>query len=1101
MALSNSERIRQALELANEGLRPFIAREMAAEYGDGWLSIATQGLRDQRAQGPNIEDWDTQALISIILDQWGGVFRNALGPAERTFVFELKDIRNRWAHQESFSTDDTYRALDTINRLLSAISSPEAAEVDRQKSDLIRRRFEEQARWEKRKAASTAIEGQPASGYRPWRELVTPHPDVASGRYQQAEFAADLAQVQRGEGSEEYRDPRQFFDRTYVTEGLRHLLVNALRRLNGEGGDPVVELQTNFGGGKTHSMLALYHLFSGASVNGLPGIEAVVQDADGNGPMKANRAVLVGTAMSPAHVSEKDDGTKVGTMWGELAWQLLGREGYNVLAEADQKGVSPGSTQLKELLELASPCLVLIDEWVAYLRNMYKVDGLPSGSFEANLTFAQALTEAVKAVPRAQVVASVPASQIEIGGEGGKEALDRIKNTFGRIESSWRPASTEESFEIVRRRLFQPMSQDDYPARDAVIKAFGDLYRTQTQEFPSGCREGEYERRMKAAYPIHPELFDRLFTDWSALDRFQRTRGVLRLMAAVIHTLWERQDSSLLIPPSSVPIDAPPVQFELTQYLEDNWVPVIEKDVDGPNSLPLVQDRENPNLGRYSASRRVTRTVFMGSAPTLHSANKGLDDRHIKLGCVQPGEAVATFGDALRRLSDKATHLYVDGNRYWLSTQPTVTRVAQDRGAQYKQHEVFEEVERRLREEATKRGDFVRVHAVPSASGDIPDDTREARLVILGPDHVHARGNDSSPARVSARDILDNRGSSPRTYRNTLVFLAPDRNRLEDLEKAVRQMLAWKSIFDEWEELGLDAFQKNQAQTQSRRAEETVKGRIPETYQWLLVPEQPDPKGQMDWQEIRLTGSDGLAERASKRLRNDDLLLSVYAGTLLRMELDRIPLWRGEEKDRAPLKQLADDFATYLYLPRLRDDDVLLAAVQDGINQISWDPDTFAYADAYDQNADRYLGLKAGEAGSVSITSSSVLVKPKRAAQQLEEDETGGGGAGGAGAGGDGAVAGGSGTEGGTEGGGVVVSPQYRRFYGTAQLSAQRLAGDAMKIAEEVLQHLTAIQGSDVQVTLEIQAEFSDDVPEKTVRDVTENCRTLKFESAGFEKE
>jgi predicted AAA+ superfamily ATPase len=138
-------------------------------------------------------------------------------------------------------------------------------------------------------------------------------------------------------------------------------------------------------------------------------------------------------------------------------------------------------------------------------------------------------------------------------------------------------------------------------------------------------------------------------------------------MAAVIHSLWERHDSSLMILPASIPIDEPSVQFELKQYLEDSWVPVIEKDIDGPHSLPLRLDQENPNLGRYSACRRVARTIYVGSAPTLHTANKGLEDRQIKLGCAQPGESVATFGDALRRLTDNATHLYVDGRRYRLA--------------------------------------------------------------------------------------------------------------------------------------------------------------------------------------------------------------------------------------------------------------------------------------------------------------------------------------------------------------------------------------------------------------------------------------------------
>src|SRR5581483_2026265 len=180
-------------------------------------------------------------------------------------------------------------------------------------------------------------------------------------------------------------------------------------------------------------------------------------------------------------------------------------------------------------------------------------------------------------------------SDIEIGGEGGRSALERLQHTFGRMEAAWRAATTEEGFEIVRRRLFEPITDPQkFADRDGVVRAFAGLYRGQAGEFPSECREADYERRLAAAYPIHPELFDRLYTDWSTLDRFQRTRGVLRLMAAVIHALWEAQDGSLLILPASLPLSATGVQDELMRYLEDPWRPVIERDVDGPHSLPLA---------------------------------------------------------------------------------------------------------------------------------------------------------------------------------------------------------------------------------------------------------------------------------------------------------------------------------------------------------------------------------------------------------------------------------------------------------------------------------------------------------------------------------
>src|SRR5205085_2476149 len=250
------------------------------------------------------------------------VFRLTLGPAERSLLSELRDHRNRWAHQEAFSSDDAYRALDSAGRLLGAVAAPQSSDVDKIKMELLRLRFDEQARSEKRKSAGTAIEGAVASGLKPWREVVTPHKDVASGRYQQAEFAADLWQVHLGEGTDEYRDPVEFFRRTYVTDSLRRLLVGAVQRLNGAGGDPVVQLQTNFGGGKTHSILALYHLFSDTGPGELAGIDEVLKEAGVSRPPKVNRVVLVGNKISPGNPVTKSDGTVVRTLWGELAWQL-----------------------------------------------------------------------------------------------------------------------------------------------------------------------------------------------------------------------------------------------------------------------------------------------------------------------------------------------------------------------------------------------------------------------------------------------------------------------------------------------------------------------------------------------------------------------------------------------------------------------------------------------------------------------------------------------------------------------------------------------------------------------------------------------------------
>ena len=1108
MAITNQERVGKAMDLLRAGLAPFVEREIQSAVKN--TVVRMENIR-RFADDPNlskkpIADWDVAALLKLMWETWNDVFGRTLGRAERSLVQELRDWRNKWAHQEPFSSDDADRALDSMTRLLAAVSAPQGDEIGKMKMELRRLVFDEQVRGEKRKVGGSLIEPAAAGNLKSWREIVTPHADVASGRYQQAEFAADLWQVHLGEGSDEYRKPAEFFRRTFLTESLKRLLVGGVQRLSGKGGDPVVQLQTNFGGGKTHSMLALYHLFGGSAPGDLVGIDAVLAEAGVKTLPKAKRVVLVGNKISPGNPVTKADGTVVRTLWGELAWQLGGKKAFARIAKDDEKATSPGDV-LRELFVEYGPCLVLIDEWVAYARQLHDQSDLPAGGFETQFTFAQALTESAKNANNCLLVVSLPASDtagsphtqaddVEVGGIRGREALDRLRNVVGRVESSWRPATAEEGFEIVRRRLFEPIAGDLFKQRDLTARAFADLYHAQAAEFPPECRGADYEKRIQAAFPIHPEIFDRLYTDWSTLVKFQRTRGVLRLMAAVIHSLWEKGDRSPLILPSTIPIDDPRVQFELTRYLSDIWVPIIEKDVDGPNSLPLRIDAEVPNLGKLSATRRVARTIYLGSAPTSAAAHRGLEDRRVKLGCVMPGESSAVFGDALRRLAASATYLYQDGPRAWYATQPTVTKLAEDRAEQLKRDpdKLAAELDARLRADLKRNGDFSRIHPLPRSGADVPDDY-DARLVVLPSEHSYSKEADS-PAEVAAKAILESRGNAPRLYRNTLVFLAADRVRLQDLDEALRKYLAWSSIVAEKEALNLDPHQARQAETQKQAADGAATARLPETYQWLLVPEQSNPQAPVKWEAVRLTGGDALAVRASKKLRSDELLVTGLGSTILRKHLDAVPLWRG---DHVAIKQVVDDFARYLYLPRIAGPEVLLQAIRDGIALLTWRADTFGFAESFDDGASRYRGLRGGQGVMISADSAGLLVKPEVAAKQLDAEvpvpgtptpspEPGG--------------------KGPTPGPGVPdpapappAAQVLRRFHGSVRLDSSRVGRDAGRIADEVIAHLAGQMGAEVTVTIEIEAMLPNGATDQLVRTVTENSRTLKFDSQGFEKE
>jgi hypothetical protein len=377
------------------------------------------------------------------------------------------------------------------------------------------------------------------------------------------------------------------------------------------------------------------------------------------------------------------------------------------------------------------------------------------------------------------------------------------------------------------------------------------------------------------------------------------------------------------------------------------------------------------------------------------------------------------------------------------------------------------------------------MHPLPRSGADVPDDL-DARLVVLPADHPYSREMGNA-AEIAARAILETRGNTPRLYRNTLVFLAADKVRLQDLDQAVRRFLAWQSILAEKEALNLDPHQVRQAETQERAADGAVTARLPETYQWLLVPEQINPQAPITWQALRLSGADVLAVRASKKLRSNESLVTSLGSTILRKHLDEVPLWRG---DHVAVKQLVEDFARYLYLPRLVGSEVLVHAIRDGVALLTWQSDTFAYADSYDEGTRRYRGLRGGQMVSLSAESTGLLVKPDLAQRQMGIEAPA-----------PAPIPGPGPRPGPTSPPPPSPARKFRRFHGTVILDPARVGRDASRIADEVLAHLAGLVGAEVTVALEIDAKIPSGAPDAVVRTVTENSRTLKFTHQGFEEE
>ncbi|NIC43382.1 ATP-binding protein [Aquabacterium sp. A08] len=933
---------------------------------------------------------------------------------------------------------------------------------------------------------------------KPWREVAHPHKDVLEGSFKQSEFAADISQVKDRAAQPEYQDPEKFFARTYITEGMRLLLQSVAERLSGRGGDPVIQLQTAFGGGKTHTLLAVYHLASRTCpTEKLAGIPPILDAAGITSLPMAKVAVIDGIKISPS-LPRSHAGTTVNTLWGELAAQLLGGEGYALLAEADQAGTSPGKEALIGLLHKAAPCVVLLDELVAYVRQFESGKSYTGGTFESNITFIQALTEAFKSVPNAILLASLPESETEAAGTQGQRALEVLEKYFGRVESVWKPVATEEAFEIVRRRLFDNVGD---PAQlRAVARAFGELYRQNPTKFPAEAQEARYEERIAKSYPIHPEVFDRLYEDWSTLDKFQRTRGVLQYMAIVIHRLWNSNDKDPLIMPGSLPLEDAVVRNKSIHYLPTGWEPVIEREIDGPRSAAMDIDGHDTRFGSVQAARRVARTIFLGSAPSSSTqAVRGIKVEGILLGAAQPGQAVGTYEDVIKRLRDRLHYLYGEKDSYWFDTRPNLRREMESRKANLTDgDDVMPLLRDRVGRVFSKNNHFAGIH-IFAPSADVPDDFGLGpRLVVLPPTAGYRR-NDDSAAILAATEMLEKRGDAPRLKRNRLIFLAPDGDAVQRLRDAARTYLAWKSIVEDVanRRMDLGTYQADQAKRAMDTAEDALKQMVRETYRWLMVPGEEMARGKLSlrWEAVAVTASaPSLVDEIENKLKEEEWVVYAWSPVHLSRVLNQ---WYFKEGVGAvPALRVWQDTCQYLYLPRLLNADVFQQAVAAGCAK----RESFAFAD--EQDGDRWLGFTYGQNALVTVRDGTWLIEHSAAETyqaQLDEEER---------ARKPPVVDPIPGTP------PVVTPPSVKpvgqppaeaalanRFFGTVELDSDTATLDFSTIVNEVIQNFTAQTGVEVKITVEIEARYREGFGAALQRAVKENCGVLKFRSANFERE
>lgn len=940
---------------------------------------------------------------------------------------------------------------------------------------------------------------------KPWREITVPHRDVLEGTFQQSEFAADITAVHTGKATREYQDAAAFFDRTFITEGMWLLLTQVVQRLAGKGGEPVIQLQTAFGGGKTHTMLAVYHLATRkCPLSELAGIPELIERAGLMDVAQARVAVLDGTAHGPSQ-PWKHGKQVIKTLWGELAWQLGGGDGFALVKESDVAGTSPGKEVLRDLLAAYAPCVVLIDELVAYIRQFSEGQVLSGGSYDSNLSFIQSLTEAAKLVPSAIMLASLPESDVEAGSQRGVAALRTLEKTFGRVQALWKPVATEEAFEIVRRRLFEPVR--DAKTRDSVCRAFVDAYVAEGAKLPAETQERRYFDRLVQAYPIHPEIFDRLYDDWTTIDGFQRTRGVLKLMAKVIYRLWKDDNKDLLILAGSLPLHDGSTRNELTYYLPAGWDAVVERDIDGERAETTELENREPRFGQIGAARRVARTLFLGSAPSSVATKvsiRGIDRARVLLGCLQPGQTSSVYSDALNRLADRLHYLNSSGDktqdatRFWFDTRANLRREMEDRKRRFDEKtEVRGKIGDVLKLGPGNATFFDGIH-VFTPHGDVPDDTA-LRMVVLPPEKWYSR-EESRPAFEAALEWMRNNGPKPRHRWNRLLFLAADHGSLSRMNDAARVALAWGSIVDDVKEgrLNIDQLQKKQAEKELESAEEVLPRAARECYKWLLCPLQETPteaKPEVEAFPVSTTGG-SVGKEMERVCVENELVITAWSPIHLRTKLKDL-YWKADQPATGALA-FWEDTLRYLYLPRLKNREVLAQAIRTGAAAQEF------FGTAYGQQDGKFEGFHLGD-GNVQFDDTLLLIEPEAARQYAESQSKPAGGF---------SESGGKPswpsetptTEGGVGSGasekpanGAAAASRPHSFHGTVEVSAATAKMRLVQVADEIISVLVSDPNATVKVVVEISAEFPDGAKDGVKRAVSENARSLGLKSADWE--
>jgi hypothetical protein len=739
---------------------------------------------------------------------------------------------------------------------------------------------------------------------KPWWKIAKPHKDIRDGKFDESIFAADLSDVVNNEGPIDYRDPEIFFRRTYLTQGLKNLVGSVMQRLSGAGkGEGVIQLQTPFGGGKTHSLLALYHTLKNKDkVSHVDVVKQILKENNLKEIPDAKIAVFVGTHVDPI---------KGKTPWGEIAHQL---GCYDLVKEHDKNKVSPGKGNITKILKQSQPVLILIDELLEYVAKASGVT-VGEGTLKGQIVnaFIQELTDAVASLDNCVLVISLPSSTLEYD-EVAVQALMKLQKVSGRRETIYTPVEGIEVYEIIRKRLFEDIG--DIEGHKLVADEYFNLYQSLGEDIPSEAREVQYRDKIKKSYPFHPELIDTLLERWGTITTFQRTRGVLRLLAEVIGDLYKKEDPSPLIQPSQVNLSKTSIRREFIKHIGNEFESMVVADIEGDSATAPRIDREmGTEYLQFKVATSLATAIFLYSFSG--SEKKGVSLQRLRLSFLRPDVPPAIVGDAIRRLEEELWFLYFDKALYYFLNQPNLNRVIIDREELIKDEEIEDEIKAAIEKALTSEFE---VYFWPKANSDIPD-TRKIKLIILSPFYLSG----GTAANDFMQDVLTKYSSGFRIYKNTLLFLLPDQNEYDVLRKSLRRYLALTSIkADKNFVKNLSEENKKSLEEKLKYAESAIPLKILSAYRHLAK----SGKGGIDHYDL---GIPTIGEKVSITKRVKEYLKDqgkLYDKIGPKYILDKTMAKEDEKKN---VYEIWETFLKFTELPILEHEDVLRSALVEGV--------------------------------------------------------------------------------------------------------------------------------------------------------------------------